>query len=104
MSFNIFAPGGLMRFGNRLAVAVLIALFIAATAAFFDPATHAAQDMAAPKSASLPGNVKVTILSTMLVGESDKGIGEWGFAAVLEVDGKKLLIDTGMRPETVLHN
>jgi len=46
-------------------------------------------------------NVKVTILSTML---ADSGIGEWGFAALVEVDGKRVLFDTGARPETVLHN
>ena len=46
--------------------------------------------------------LKVTVLSTMLAG--DVGIGEWGFAALLEVDGRRLLIDTGDRPETVLHN
>jgi 7,8-dihydropterin-6-yl-methyl-4-(beta-D-ribofuranosyl)aminobenzene 5'-phosphate synthase len=45
--------------------------------------------------------VKVTILSTML---ADRGIGEWGFAALLEVDGRVLLFDTGARPETVLRN
>ena len=48
--------------------------------------------------------VKVTILSTMLAGDRDRGIGEWGFAALLEVDGRRLLIDTGQRPDTVLHN
>jgi 7,8-dihydropterin-6-yl-methyl-4-(beta-D-ribofuranosyl)aminobenzene 5'-phosphate synthase len=32
------------------------------------------------------------------------GIGEWGFAALVEVDGYRLLYDTGGRPETVLHN
>lgn len=48
--------------------------------------------------------VKVTVLSTMLVGNSAAGIGEWGFAAVLEVDGHRLLIDTGARAETVLKN
>ena len=32
------------------------------------------------------------------------GIGEWGFAAVLEADGRRILIDTGARPETVLKN
>jgi len=48
--------------------------------------------------------VKVTILSTMLAGDVNKGIGEWGFAALLEVDGRKVLIDTGQRAETVLHN
>jgi 7,8-dihydropterin-6-yl-methyl-4-(beta-D-ribofuranosyl)aminobenzene 5'-phosphate synthase len=32
------------------------------------------------------------------------GIGEWGFAALVEVDGYRLLFDTGARPETVLRN
>ena len=40
----------------------------------------------------------------MLVGNAREGVGEWGFAAVLEVDGRRWLIDTGARPETVLHN
>ena len=41
----------------------------------------------------------------MLVGASGpNGIGEWGFAALLEVDGRRILIDTGARPETVLRN
>jgi 7,8-dihydropterin-6-yl-methyl-4-(beta-D-ribofuranosyl)aminobenzene 5'-phosphate synthase len=48
--------------------------------------------------------VRVTVLSTMLAGDPRGGIGEWGFAALLEVDGRKLLIDTGARPETVLQN
>jgi 7,8-dihydropterin-6-yl-methyl-4-(beta-D-ribofuranosyl)aminobenzene 5'-phosphate synthase len=49
--------------------------------------------------------VKVTVLSTMLVGGAGKsGIGEWGFAAVLETDGRRILIDTGARAETVLKN
>lgn len=48
--------------------------------------------------------VKVTVLSTMLVGNAAAGIGEWGFAAVLEVDGRRLLVDTGARAETVLQN
>ena len=33
-----------------------------------------------------------------------KGIGEWGFAALVEADGHRLLFDTGARPETVLAN
>jgi len=48
--------------------------------------------------------VQVTILSTMLSGNPGRGIGEWGFAALLEVDGRRILIDTGERPETVLRN
>src|SRR5881628_1908775 len=46
--------------------------------------------------------VKVTVLSTMLT-DTD-GIGEWGFAALVEVDGYRLLFDTGARRETVLRN
>ena len=33
-----------------------------------------------------------------------QGIGEWGFAALVEADGHRLLFDTGARPETVLQN
>ena len=55
-------------------------------------------------SAQTAKDVKVTVLSTMLVGNTAAGIGEWGFAAVLEVDGRRLLVDTGARAETVLQN
>lgn len=44
---------------------------------------------------------KVTILSTML---SDFYVGEWGFSALIEADGKKILFDTGSRPNTVINN
>src|SRR5215831_8454714 len=46
-------------------------------------------------------SLKITILSTML---ADDGIGEWGFAALVEADGHKILFDTGARPTTVLEN
>ena len=46
-------------------------------------------------------NLKITILSTML---ADEGIGEWGFAALVEADGHRILVDTGARSETVLSN
>ncbi|MGH8019353.1 MAG: MBL fold metallo-hydrolase, partial [Opitutaceae bacterium] len=49
--------------------------------------------------------LKITVLSTMLAGDPlFKGIGEWGFAALVEVDGRRMLFDTGLRPNTVLHN
>jgi 7,8-dihydropterin-6-yl-methyl-4-(beta-D-ribofuranosyl)aminobenzene 5'-phosphate synthase len=35
---------------------------------------------------------------------ADQGIGEWGFAALVEADGHRILVDTGARPETVLSN
>jgi len=46
-------------------------------------------------------SLKITILSTML---ADRGIGEWGFAALVEADGNRILVDTGARPQTVLAN
>ena len=45
----------------------------------------------------------ITILSTMLVGEP-VGLGEWGFAALVDADGHRVLVDTGSRPDTVLEN
>jgi len=47
--------------------------------------------------------LKVTLLSTMLVGDT-KGIGEWGFSALVEADGRRILLDTGGHPDTVLQN
>jgi 7,8-dihydropterin-6-yl-methyl-4-(beta-D-ribofuranosyl)aminobenzene 5'-phosphate synthase len=47
--------------------------------------------------------LKVTLLSTMLVGET-AGMGEWGFSALIEADGHRVLLDTGAHPETVLQN
>lgn len=50
-------------------------------------------------------SVRVTVLSTMLAGDPRyKGIGEWGYAALVEADGRKVLFDTGARADTVLQN
>jgi 7,8-dihydropterin-6-yl-methyl-4-(beta-D-ribofuranosyl)aminobenzene 5'-phosphate synthase len=46
---------------------------------------------------------KNTILSTMLVGDTT-GIGEWGFAALVDVDGHRMLVDTGAHPDAVIRN
>lgn len=74
---------------------------IVATLAIAMPAGALAQSATQTSAAA----VKVTVLSTMLVGNAGpSGIGEWGFAALLEVDGRRILIDTGARPETVLDN
>ena len=45
--------------------------------------------------------LKVTVLSTML---ADAGFGEWGFAALVEAGGHRVLVDTGSHPDTVLRN
>jgi 7,8-dihydropterin-6-yl-methyl-4-(beta-D-ribofuranosyl)aminobenzene 5'-phosphate synthase len=80
----------------------------------FPPMKHAVSALVAALCLTSPSGVaahaerasavKITVLSTMLVGNAGAGTGEWGFAAVLEVDGRRLLIDTGARAETVLKN
>ena len=57
-----------------------------------------------PATAATARAAKFTVLSTMLSGMPGAGIGEWGFAGLLEVDGQRLLIDTGARPDAVLRN
>ncbi|WP_076412613.1 MBL fold metallo-hydrolase [Shewanella sp. UCD-KL12] len=85
---------------NKCATVLLI--FISC---IFQPLAAQAKDLAqeaviesSPFKAS---SLTVTTLSTML---ASRGIGEWGYAALIEVDGKKILFDTGNRPETVLQN
>jgi 7,8-dihydropterin-6-yl-methyl-4-(beta-D-ribofuranosyl)aminobenzene 5'-phosphate synthase len=54
--------------------------------------------------ASPPARVsalRIVVLSTML---ADAGLGEWGFAALVEADGRQILFDTGAHPRTVLEN
>jgi 7,8-dihydropterin-6-yl-methyl-4-(beta-D-ribofuranosyl)aminobenzene 5'-phosphate synthase len=66
----------------------------------------AAQNNAAagvPSAAAQVHALKVTLLSTMLVG-STTGMGEWGFSALVEADGHRILLDTGAHPDTVLQN
>jgi 7,8-dihydropterin-6-yl-methyl-4-(beta-D-ribofuranosyl)aminobenzene 5'-phosphate synthase len=75
-------------------------ILIAAALALFFMARPSCAQTAAPPRAEVHA-LKITILSTML---ADDGIGEWGFAALVEVDGHKILFDTGARPNTVLEN
>lgn len=46
--------------------------------------------------------LKITILSTMLADGQE--LGEWGFAALVEVDGRRILFDTGAHTDVVLKN
>jgi 7,8-dihydropterin-6-yl-methyl-4-(beta-D-ribofuranosyl)aminobenzene 5'-phosphate synthase len=57
----------------------------------------------APNQRAQIHTLKVTVLSTMLVGDP-KGVGEWGFSALIEADGRRVLLDTGAHPDTVLQN
>ena len=65
------------------------------------PLATAALFAAAPEVNPPVRTAKIILLSTML---ADSGIGEWGFSALVEVDGKRLLFDTGAQPDTVLRN
>ncbi len=71
-----------------------LVLFLVTTAAF-------AAD-SAPQSPAKVRSLKITILSTMLADGST--LGEWGFAALVEVDGHRLLFDTGAHSDVVLKN
>jgi 7,8-dihydropterin-6-yl-methyl-4-(beta-D-ribofuranosyl)aminobenzene 5'-phosphate synthase len=46
--------------------------------------------------------VKITVLSTMLAEGNE--LGEWGFAALVEVDGRRILFDTGAKTDVVQRN
>jgi 7,8-dihydropterin-6-yl-methyl-4-(beta-D-ribofuranosyl)aminobenzene 5'-phosphate synthase len=46
--------------------------------------------------------LKITVLSTMLA--DGDALGEWGFAALVEADGHRILFDTGAHTDIVLKN
>jgi 7,8-dihydropterin-6-yl-methyl-4-(beta-D-ribofuranosyl)aminobenzene 5'-phosphate synthase len=48
--------------------------------------------------------LKITVLVTNLGGDPHAGYGEWGYSALVEVDGHKILYDTGASPDLVLQN
>src|SRR5262245_18262848 len=87
-----------MRFG-RSATAILRACRVVATCCMVAicGAVFVGNASAEPVKA-----LKITVLSTMLA--DNPGVGEWGFAALVEADGRRVLIDTGHRPDTVLRN
>jgi 7,8-dihydropterin-6-yl-methyl-4-(beta-D-ribofuranosyl)aminobenzene 5'-phosphate synthase len=58
--------------------------------------------MAAAAFAAQAKAVKITVLSTMLADGQE--LGEWGFAALVEVDGRRILFDTGAHTDVVLKN
>jgi len=57
---------------------------------------------ALPKDSTRAESVAVTILSSNLANGST--VGEWGFSALVEVDGRCVLFDAGRHPDTVLRN
>jgi len=57
---------------------------------------------ALPVSGAQVHSLKITVLSTMLADGAE--LGEWGFAALVEADGHRLLFDTGAHADVVLKN
>ena len=76
---------------------------LALRACLFAAATVAASSASAQPASSghRVKSLDIRILSTML---ADEGFGEWGFAALVEVDGRKILFDTGAHEDTVQRN
>ena len=83
-----------------IAAALLATLLVASPAPGPGAERRDAPRRPAP-AAHRVGALKITVLSTML---ADRGIGEWGYAALVEADGRRILFDTGARPGTVLAN
>jgi 7,8-dihydropterin-6-yl-methyl-4-(beta-D-ribofuranosyl)aminobenzene 5'-phosphate synthase len=50
------------------------------------------------------GTLKITVLVTNLAGDPHEGAGEWGYSALVEVDGHKIVYDTGASPNVALAN
>ena len=46
--------------------------------------------------------LRITVLSTMLADGEE--LGEWGFAALVEADGRRILFDTGSKADVVQKN
>jgi len=64
--------------------------------------TSGGREVTAGEAAGRVKALKVTILSTMLAEADD--LREWGFAALVEADGRKILFDTGAKTDVVLRN
>jgi len=80
---------------SLLALAAVLAGFTARA----EPASLA---QSAPAPTARVQSLKVTILSTMLADGNE--LGEWGFAALVEADGHRILFDTGAHPDVALKN
>lgn len=87
---------------KRIPLVILLLLVIAQS-----PMTNHSKGQAqtsvgtSPTAEARVKSLNITVLSTML---ADRGIGEWGYAALVEVDGRRILFDTGGRAETALNN
>ncbi len=84
----------------RLAVVHLATALFTLTAGCFTPAAVAEDSTTAHHVHAL----KITVLVTNVGGDPHAGDGEWGYSALVEVDGHKILYDTGSSADLVLRN
>ncbi len=83
--------------GTKCAIWIMLALLVFAVS---PPLPNRAA--AAVPAAHQVAQLKITVLSTMLA--DGDALGEWGYAALVEVDGRKFLFDTGAHADVVLRN
>jgi 7,8-dihydropterin-6-yl-methyl-4-(beta-D-ribofuranosyl)aminobenzene 5'-phosphate synthase len=86
--------------GRRVIIAIVL-LGACRPAGGAPPQARAPTSAARPSADTRVQSLRITVLSTML---ADRGVGEWGFAALVEADGRRILFDTGAGPNTVLTN
>ena len=79
----------------HIAAALLVAILMCST-----PAEAAGGVKASHEARTL----KITVLVTNVAGDPRLGDGEWGYSALVEVDGHKILYDTGASSDMVLNN
>src|SRR5271169_2696374 len=81
------------------------AISLALAGVFAIPSLSRAVPSAAPAAdRHLVQTLKVTVLVTNVAGNQHAGDGEWGYSALVEVDGHKILYDTGLSADLVLKN
>ena len=60
--------------------------------------------VAGPAMAQQVHKLKITVPVTNVAGDMRAGEGEWGYSALVEVDGHRILYDTGASADMVLRN
>ena len=63
----------------------------------------AATISAAPIARAAPGNTQITVLYDAF-GKTSTMQKDWGYAALIEYGGKRILFDTGNNPEVLAQN
>jgi 7,8-dihydropterin-6-yl-methyl-4-(beta-D-ribofuranosyl)aminobenzene 5'-phosphate synthase len=84
-------------------VAALLAALCVTLAAALAPG-HALAGLTRTPASHPVHALKITVLVTNVSGDPHLGDGEWGYSALVEVDGHRILYDTGASPDLVLRN